>query len=216
MAPRKKPTTPKAKEPEQASTQDQPKADTGTQTGTGDTPAPAPDTSEDKAAAKELVSDKEPEDAGPETSASREPAFEIDTPEHSVRGATEGFAELVAQVAGLTERFDAVCEAVELLSKELEELSEQRGMAGVWDALDDTHDKMPDPLDETGLDEVGPDTLQVTVTGPEKGFWRIGRRFDATPTVIPAEDLTNRQYAALEADPALTVKIEAKADATAE
>jgi hypothetical protein len=45
----------------------------------------------------------------------------------------------------------------------------------------------------------------ITVVGPAKGRWRAGWHFGPTATVIPADQLTEAQIAALNADPELTV-----------
>lgn len=47
----------------------------------------------------------------------------------------------------------------------------------------------------------------VVVTGPEKGRWRIGRRFTREPSSISRDELTKAELAALEADPELHVQI---------
>lgn len=45
----------------------------------------------------------------------------------------------------------------------------------------------------------------VTVKGPERGRWRIGRKFTREATEIPREDLDEDQLKALEGDPELIV-----------
>lgn len=50
-------------------------------------------------------------------------------------------------------------------------------------------------------------TDAVTVTGPEKGRRRAGRRFGPEPTVIPAEELAEGELAQLLADPELKVSV---------
>lgn len=47
----------------------------------------------------------------------------------------------------------------------------------------------------------------VTVTGPEKGRRRIGRRFGLESVDIPAEDLSRADLALLHSDPTLAVSI---------
>lgn len=49
----------------------------------------------------------------------------------------------------------------------------------------------------------GPEGLQVTVHGPVKGRWRIGRHFTAEPVVINASELTGAQAKQLTEDPDL-------------
>ena len=47
----------------------------------------------------------------------------------------------------------------------------------------------------------------IIVQGPAAGRWRIGRKFTAEPTSIPARELTEAQVTALRDDPALMVSI---------
>ncbi|TMV09822.1 hypothetical protein FGK63_01765 [Ruegeria sediminis] len=47
--------------------------------------------------------------------------------------------------------------------------------------------------------------LVVEVVGPKKGRWRIGRHFTADPVVIPLDELSEDEKAALIADPKLSV-----------
>lgn len=47
----------------------------------------------------------------------------------------------------------------------------------------------------------------ITVTGPEKGRRRAGRRFGPEPTVIPAAELAPGELEQLQADPELAVAI---------
>jgi hypothetical protein len=65
-----------------------------------------------------------------------------------------------------------------------------------------------DPIPEAEALELGnvtgPDGVAVSVTGPARGRWRIGRHFGPTPVVIPLNELTLRQAEALHADPELT------------
>lgn len=49
--------------------------------------------------------------------------------------------------------------------------------------------------------------LVVRITGPKKGRWRIGRRFDRTPVEIPVSEITEDQAEALKADKTLTVEV---------
>lgn len=45
----------------------------------------------------------------------------------------------------------------------------------------------------------------VTVKGPERGRWRIGRLFTREATEIPRDELSDDQIKALEGDPELIV-----------
>ena len=45
----------------------------------------------------------------------------------------------------------------------------------------------------------------VIIKGPERGRWRIGRKFTREATEIPREDLSDGQLEALEGDPELIV-----------
>jgi len=57
-------------------------------------------------------------------------------------------------------------------------------------------------------EETGPAVdLVVRITGPKKGRWRIGRRFDRTPVEIPVSEITGDQAEALKADKTLTIEI---------
>lgn len=47
----------------------------------------------------------------------------------------------------------------------------------------------------------------VVVTAVQEGRWRIGRQFGREPVSIPAEDLTEVEFAALTADPMLIVQV---------
>jgi hypothetical protein len=47
----------------------------------------------------------------------------------------------------------------------------------------------------------------LVVQGPAAGRWRIGRKFTAEPTSIPASELTEAQVTALRDDPALMVSV---------
>ena len=59
---------------------------------------------------------------------------------------------------------------------------------------------------KAGAADLAP-TDAVTVTGPEKGRRRAGRRFGAEPTVIPAAELAEGELAMLLADPELKVEV---------
>ena len=63
-----------------------------------------------------------------------------------------------------------------------------------------------DPALEAALDAIAPPPT-VLVTGPEKGRWRIGRKFTREPTSIPVTELTEAQFLALQADPELMVQV---------
>lgn len=47
----------------------------------------------------------------------------------------------------------------------------------------------------------------VVVTGPEKGRWRIGRKFTREPVSISIDDLAEAEVLALQADPELVVQL---------
>ena len=51
----------------------------------------------------------------------------------------------------------------------------------------------------------------ISVAGPD-GFWRAGRQWSRTATLVPLADLTDEQLEALEADPEISVQ-EARAPA---
>ncbi len=55
---------------------------------------------------------------------------------------------------------------------------------------------------DQGADQPVP---MVIVKGPERGRWRIGRKFTREATEIPREDLDEDQLKALENDPELIV-----------
>ncbi len=64
----------------------------------------------------------------------------------------------------------------------------------------------PQPMTIAGVDLARiSDLPALTVRGPEKGRWRIGRRFGSEAVTIPVADLTLEQIQALLADPELTV-----------
>lgn len=48
--------------------------------------------------------------------------------------------------------------------------------------------------------------LVVVVTGPKRGRWRAGRHFTAEPRIIPVQNLSEADKAALIADPRLAVE----------
>jgi hypothetical protein len=52
-----------------------------------------------------------------------------------------------------------------------------------------------------------PLTNHITVTGPAKGRWRIGKHFTRETQVLDLADLTGEQIAALKADPELVVSV---------
>jgi hypothetical protein len=56
---------------------------------------------------------------------------------------------------------------------------------------------------EPDMSAYGPDNVQVTVIGPAKGRWRIGRHFTPEPTIIVANEITGAQAKALASDPEL-------------
>lgn len=74
----------------------------------------------------------------------------------------------------------------------------------------------PTNRSENFLDAYGPANMQVTVIGPKKGFRRAGRLFNKEPVTFGADEITGRQYAALEAEPKLQVTLSEKPDATAD
>ena len=45
----------------------------------------------------------------------------------------------------------------------------------------------------------------ISVVGPKDGRRRAGRRFGPTPTIIPAAEVSDEEYASLENDPLLIV-----------
>lgn len=49
--------------------------------------------------------------------------------------------------------------------------------------------------------------MAVAVTGPDKGRWRIGRKFGPETVLIPLDDLTEDQKAALAGDRKLAVHV---------
>jgi hypothetical protein len=49
--------------------------------------------------------------------------------------------------------------------------------------------------------------MAVKVTGPKKGRRRAGRNFGREPVLIPIDELSEEEVAALDADPALTVTV---------
>ena len=63
----------------------------------------------------------------------------------------------------------------------------------------------PAPVDQIAATarKRGPVGWAVTVTGPAKGRWRIGRHFGPQPVTIPVTDLTEEDVARLKADPLL-------------
>lgn len=65
----------------------------------------------------------------------------------------------------------------------------------------------PDTGEVPFEDQPGPDSLEVVVIGPTRGFWRAGRHFTKEPTVIAARDLTNGQFKALHDEPNLIVSV---------
>ncbi|MEM7668985.1 MAG: hypothetical protein AAF317_07500 [Pseudomonadota bacterium] len=195
MAPRKKPTNTKAKAAAQAPTEDQPKADkaqTGAEKASSDaTSVPAPDTTDSKDPSARTAQET---DAGAAASAASPPASEPIPPEQSDAGAADRIAALEGQAEVLVSTVADLIARVETL--------EGRGYQTFEDGQPGAI-----ALDDSNLDEVGPADLQVTVTGPQKGFYRCGRRFDLSPVVIPANELTGRQLRALEAEPQLSVSI---------
>lgn len=55
--------------------------------------------------------------------------------------------------------------------------------------------------------EFRPSAFAVKVTGPKRGRRRIGRAFGTNPVLIPLDELSQEEVAALNADPALTVEV---------
>lgn len=53
----------------------------------------------------------------------------------------------------------------------------------------------------------GPPGVTVIVTALQARRWRIGRAFGHEPTTIPAEELTEDEARALQADPLLTIQV---------
>ena len=47
----------------------------------------------------------------------------------------------------------------------------------------------------------------IVVTGPEKGRWRIGRKFTREPVSIAVGELTEAECLALKADPELHIQV---------
>lgn len=59
-------------------------------------------------------------------------------------------------------------------------------------------------FDQDGTSDPAP---TVVVTAVQASRWRIGRQFGCEPVAIPAEDLSEDEFAALKADPMLTVQV---------
>lgn len=59
---------------------------------------------------------------------------------------------------------------------------------------------------DIGGEEAQPVSV-VTVKGPERGRWRIGRQFTREATVIPLDDLKKGELEALKSDPELIVSL---------
>ena len=55
----------------------------------------------------------------------------------------------------------------------------------------------------------------ISVAGPD-GFWRAGRQWSRTATLVPLADLTDEQLEALEADPEISVQEARAPEADAE
>lgn len=185
MAPRKKPSNTKAADKTavaaKASSEDQPEADTVTQAGAGPEPVPAPDPAPEKDAVQ---------DAGADSSAPSAPASDEDAAPQDMKvldHVLQELAELKGRVS-LLERTRAMS-----------------GQAVILEGLGETRDPMPDPLDEKGAAD-----MIITVTGPEKGFYRAGHRFGLEPVTIPADTLSVRQIMALEDEPSLSVSVALK------
>lgn len=220
MAPRKKPANTKAAKAEKASTDDQTNSGDVTQAGEGKVSAetastPASDTPKDaepaSAAKDPAARTAQDVDAGSATSAASEPASDPHSPEQSDVRAAERIAALEGQAEVMVETVSNLIGRVEALSNRLETALEKPGQAVIWDNLGETRDL---PIDTTV--QLGPDNLEVTVTGPVKGFWRCGHRFGPEPVVIPANQLTTDQIKALEAEPTLVVKVDVKKAAPAD
>lgn len=87
--------------------------------------------------------------------------------------------------------------------------------AALLQAVEDLAGKSVSPIPE-GL-KIGPSAnLQITVVGPKKGFRRAGRLFNKEPVTFGADEITTREFAALEAEPKLQVTLSEKPDATAD
>lgn len=83
---------------------------------------------------------------------------------------------------------------------------ELRDAGGILNLAPDEGDS-PELTGEKG-NSVDPDgRYTVVVQGPVAGRWRIGRKFTAEPTSIPASELTEAQVTALLDDPALMVSV---------
>lgn len=64
----------------------------------------------------------------------------------------------------------------------------------------------PSKVVQEAMDALAPPPT-VVVTGPEKGRWRIGRKFTREPSSIPVGELSAAEMEALSADPELHVQI---------
>ncbi|MGD9863590.1 MAG: hypothetical protein AB7S99_10285 [Pseudodonghicola sp.] len=85
-------------------------------------------------------------------------------------------------------------------SKEPAEATESAEQKEPAERKEPTEPEQPDePLAE-------PDKV-LRVTGPKKGRWRIGRRFDRSPVDIPFHELSEDDVQALDADKTLTIEL---------
>lgn len=81
-----------------------------------------------------------------------------------------------------------------------------RDAGGILNFVDDEGDSA-ELIGEKG-GSIDPDgRYTVVVQGPVAGRWRIGRKFTAEPTSIPASELTEAQVTALRYDAALMVSV---------
>lgn len=58
---------------------------------------------------------------------------------------------------------------------------------------------------DTSPASTAPEVNTYEIIGPKQGRRRAGRRFGAEPVIVPADELSERDLAALEADPLITV-----------
>lgn len=65
------------------------------------------------------------------------------------------------------------------------------------------------PTEGGDAESAGPSDPEptVVVTALQPSRWRIGRHFGAEPVSIPAEELSEDEFAALKADPLLSIQI---------
>lgn len=123
-----------------------------------------------------------------------------------------GAAEAVSTPTGEATSAPATDPSKTAAADKAETTEQPKDTEGAEDARSNAAEAPSTPAAEQGHQAAGGDdeppaaeAAMIVVTGPERGRRRIGRKFGGAPVLIPVDELTEAEIAALASDPMLRV-----------